>query len=161
MTQKFDLKKLRLSRGLKQSDIALVLGVPQSSISAMESGRTQVSHNYVKTLVEKLAITNVEEYYHDVDENVNIYNDGTMGDNNGYNNYKNVVHSSMSDGLVLSRLSALERDLSDLKDSLRRKEIRCEELQREVMKLTHQLTAFQVMCAKKGIDYDDILLIDK
>ena len=160
MAQKFDLKKLRLSKGLKQSELAAILGVPQSSISAMESGKTQVSQVYINKLVEKMAIHNIEDFYYDVDESVNIHNEGYVGDNNGYNNYKNVTTSTSTDAIMITKISVMERDLSELKEMLHKKDSRCDELQKEVMHLTRQLTAFQVLCARKGLDFEDILKIE-
>ena len=83
MAQKFDLKKFRQSMGLKQSELAAILGLPQSSISSMESGKTQVSQVYINRLVEKMGITNIEEFYYDASECVSIHNEGNVGDNNG------------------------------------------------------------------------------
>lgn len=160
MAQKFDLKRLRLSKGLRQSEMAAILGIPQSSISAMESGKTQVSQVYINKLVEKLAISNIEEFYYDVDESVNIHNEGYIGDNNGYNNYKNVTASTSADAVMITKISVMERDLGELKEMLRKKDNRCDELQNEVMRLTRQLTAFQVLCARQGLDFEDILSIE-
>ena len=159
MAQKFDLKKFRQSLGLKQSELAAILGLPQSSTSAMESGKTQVSQVCINRLVDKMGITNIEEFYYDATERVNIHNEGNVGDNNGYNNYKNVVTPAPTDGTVLTKMAVFERDLATLKEQFVKKDTRCDELQEEVMRLNRQLTAFQVLCARKGIDFEHILEI--
>ena len=159
MAQKFDLKKFRQSMGLKQSELAAILGLPQSSISSMESGKTQVSQVYINRLVEKMGITNIEEFYYDASKSVSIHNEGNVGDNNGYSNYKNVVTPAPTDGILLTKMAVFERDLAELKEQLIKKDNRCDELQEEVMRLNRQLTAFQVLCARQGIDFEHILEI--
>ena len=159
MALKFDMKKFRRTFGLKQSELAAILGLPQSSISSMESGKTQVSQVYINRLVEKMGITNIEEFYYDATESVNIHNEGNVGDNNGYNNYKNVVTPAPTDGILLTKMAVFERDLATLKEQFVKKDTRCDELQEEVMRLNRQLTAFQVLCARKGIDFEHILEI--
>ena len=159
MAQKFDLKKFRQSLGLKQSELAAILGLPQSSISAMESGKTQVSQVYINRLGEKKESTNIEEVDYDVNEIVESQNEGNVGDNNGYNNYKNVVTPAPTDGILLTKMAVFERDLATLKEQFVKKDTRCDELQEEVMRLNRQLTAFQVLCARQGIDFEHILEI--
>jgi hypothetical protein len=110
--------------------------------------------------MQKLAIHNIEDFYYDVDESVNIHNEGYVGDNNGYNNYRNVTTSTSTDAIMITKISIMERDLSELKEMLHKKDNRCDELQKEVMQLTRQLTAFQVLCARKGLDFEDILKIE-
>ena len=56
-------------------------------------------------------------------------------------------------------MAVFERDLAELKEQFMKKDKRCDELQEEVMRLNRQLTAFQVLCARKGIDFEHILEI--
>ena len=59
----------------------------------------------------------------------------------------------------MTKIAVFERDLAELKEQLIKKDNRCDELHEEVMRLNRQLTAFQVLCARQGIDFEHILEI--
>lgn len=155
MVKKFDIKRLRLDRGLKQSDIASILHLPQSSISSMERGKSQVSQHYINTLVNELGVENVEEYYYDVEDMVYINNENNNGSNNGYQNSQN--DSGINNSIILAKLAILERDLEEYNARTKRLEEKNERLDQENRILFRQLMAFQVLCAKNGIDFTEIL----
>lgn len=64
---KFALKKVRQDKNLSQVEMATLLNLPQSSISAMENGKTKISQHIINTLVERLQID--EDAYWIDDEN--------------------------------------------------------------------------------------------
>lgn len=154
--KKFDIKRLRLDKGLKQSEMAALLNIPQSSISSMEKGKTQVSQTYINILIEKLAINNIEDYYYDVEEMVSIHNENVSGHNNGYNNTLSQP-GSVSDSLILTKLSVIERDLAEYNEANRKLEAKREELDAENKTLRDQITALMIRCLKNGIEIDDVL----
>lgn len=156
MVKKFDIKRLRLDKGLKQSEIAAMLNIPQSSISSMEKGKTQVSQNYINILVKKLSLDNVEDYYYDVEEMAYINNQNNRGSNNGYKNNLNGT-SGVQDNLILSKLVVIERDLAEYNERNKKLEIKKEELEAENKSLFRQLMALQVLCIKNGIDVEGII----
>lgn len=156
MATRFNLNRLRTDLGLKQSDIAEVLQIPQSSVSAMENWKTNVSQAYVNTLVHKFGIANIQDYYEEY-ESINVTNNSGSG--NGTNNKVQIPGSS--DPLVLTRLSSIEKDVDALSGRTQvridKLENKVDELERENKQLLHQLTEFKILCAKKGIDYDMII----
>ena len=159
MAQKFDLKKFRQSMGLKQSELAAIHGLPQSSISSTKSEKTKLSQVYTKKKKKKMGITNIEEFYYDASECVSIHNEGNVGDNNGYSNYKNVVTPAPTDGILLTKMAVFERDLAELKEQLIKKDKRCDDHKEEEKKQNRQLTAFQVLCARQNINFKHIFVI--
>lgn len=156
MATRFNLNRLRTDLGLKQSDIAEVLQIPQSSVSAMENWKTNVSQAYVNTLVHKFGISNIQDYYEEY-ESINVTNNSGSG--NGTNNKVQIPGSS--DPLVLARLTSIEKDVDTLsgrtQERIEKLENKVDELERENKQLLHQLTEFKILCAKKGIDYEVII----
>jgi len=51
-----ELKKLRIKEGLKQSDIALILGIKQSYVSDMEQNKKPISNEAIKKLNKHFGI---------------------------------------------------------------------------------------------------------
>lgn len=58
----FDLKLFRKDFKLKQEDIAIALGVPQSFISQVETGKDQMPAKWIDIIKEKYSIENIEKY---------------------------------------------------------------------------------------------------
>ena len=139
---------------MKQSEIAEVLEVPKSSVSAMENGKTVASPIYVNKLQANYQINNIDEYYDEV-ELVRISNN--RGTNNGY---KNTVNSGV-DSDTASRISEIKKDveaiLHTFEERLKKVEDKRDELEAENRQLHRQLTAFQVLCAKNGLDFEHII----
>ncbi|MEI6755027.1 MAG: helix-turn-helix transcriptional regulator [Paludibacter sp.] len=52
-----ELKKLRIKEGLKQSDIALILGIKQSYVSDMEQNKKPISKEVIKKLNNHFGLT--------------------------------------------------------------------------------------------------------
>lgn len=154
MSREFNLKRLRNDLGVKQSEIASILDIPQSSVSAMENGKTVVSPTYIDKLQSKYQINNIEDYYDDV-EVVRIQNN--RGTNNGY---KNTLTSAL-DAKTISSIVEIHKDvsliLSSYEERLRNIEKKRDELENENRQLHRQLTAFQVLCAKNGIDFEHLI----
>lgn len=153
MAQKFNLKRLRTELGLKQSEIADVLHLPQSSVSAMENGKTEVSQQYIKQLQAHFDIRNIDDYYDEV-EVVRIT--GNRGNNNGY---KNVLTSNL-DAETISNVTAIKKDVDAIKGDyetrLKKAEEKREALDAEIRELHRQITEFKVLCARNNIDFDYI-----
>lgn len=160
MRRLFDMKRLRQDMGMRQSEFARILDIPQSSISSMECGKTKVSKIYIEKLAIALAVPNIEDYYNEYPD-VHIHNEGIVGDNNGYNAYNSTAPApAINEGLILSRLAVLERDLAKLVERTERYEQRYEEVREKNERLHRQLTAFQVLCTRNNIDFDHILNIE-
>lgn len=151
---KFNLLRLRTDLGMKQSQIAEVLEIPQSSISAMENGKTNVSQAYVNTLVQKLSIPNIQEYYEEI-EIGNISNNS----GNGIGNNNNIKPAG-SDPLVLARITSMEKDLGNISGNLENRiaklEDKVDRYEEENRKLHQLLTEFKILCIKNGVDYEMI-----
>lgn len=82
----FNLKRFRQDFKLTQTQLAEILHIPQSSVCAMEKGRTRVSDSYINLLVERFGINRVN--YEEGDTRSSIYIRSNGGNNNGmYNNY--------------------------------------------------------------------------
>lgn len=154
MARQFNLKRLRSDLGLKQSEIAEALEVPQSSVSAMENGKTVVSPIYINKLQVKYQVANIEDYFDEV-EVVRIQNN--KGTNNGY---KNTVTTAM-DAETISRIIEIKKDVEvmihNYEDRLQKVEAKRDALEIENKALHNKLTAFQVLCAKNGIDFEHII----
>ena len=82
MAMTFDLYRLRKDYKLTQKDVAKMLSLPQSSVSAMENGKTAVSQRVKDILSAELSIENIDNY--NVRENVSINNNHVNGNYNGY-----------------------------------------------------------------------------
>lgn len=131
---RFNLLRLRTTLGLKQSQIAEVLKVPQSSISAMENGKTQVSDAYIQTLQQVFNIENINQYYDEVDQ-TRVVIKNNRGVNNGYGNVNQ--KGGANDALILEKLASLEKDVASLKTE-----------KEEVDLLRRQVLQFVAICAK-------------
>jgi transcriptional regulator with XRE-family HTH domain len=55
-----ELKQIRLENGLKQSDIAELLGIKQSYVSDMEKGKKPISKNAADIITKKFGKTEVQ-----------------------------------------------------------------------------------------------------
>lgn len=153
---RFNLRRLRTDLRLKQSDVAQTLEIPQSSVSAMENGKTTVSPAYIDKLQEVYNIDNIDDYYDELDI-VRIHNN--RGNNNGYNNHYN--NQMGLDAETVAKMATLDQNvshlLSDFNERIIRLENKRDELEQENKELHRQLTAFQVLCAKNNIEFEQIL----
>ena len=153
---RFNLRRLRTDLRLKQSDVAQTLEIPQSSVSAMENGKTTVSPAYIDKLQQVFNIDNIEDYNDELDI-VRIHNN--RGNNNGYNNHYN--NQMGLDAETVAKMATLDQNvshlLSDFNERIIRLENKRDELEQENKELHRQLTAFQVLCAKNGIEFEQIL----
>ena len=153
---RFNLRRLRTDLRLKQSDVAQTLEIPQSSVSAMENGKTVVSPAYIDKLQQVYNIDNIDDYYDELDI-VRIHNN--RGNNNGYNNHYN--NQMGLDAETVAKMATLDQNvshlLSDFNERIIRLENKRDELEQENKELHRQLTAFQVLCAKNNIEFEQIL----
>ena len=154
MALKFNLRKLRTDLGLKQSELADALQLPQSSVSAMENGKTGVSPQYITKLQTVYHISNIDDYFEEV-EVVRIT--GNRGNNNGYKNTLSQGLDAETVASITEIKKVVESIRSDYEARLSKAEEKREEQDLEIKELHKMLTAFQVLCARHNIDYDHII----
>ena len=145
--RRFALKTLRLHLGVKQREFAHVLGIPQSCVSEMEHGKTAVSEAYVKKLKENYHITDIEQFYEEV-EVVKIQNN--RGNNNGYNNH----YQSGLDSESMARIVSMEKDINQIKEEFKNK---IDRLEKQNEDLRDQISSFIILCAQNHLDFSDII----
>ena len=145
--RQFALNRLRKELGVKQGEFAHVLGIPQSCVSEMEHGKTMVSEDHIKKLQAHYHITNIDDYYDEI-EIVRIQNN--KGNNNGYNNH----YQSGLDSQSLAKIIAIEKDIKLLREDYR---INIERLEKQNEVLRDQITSFIILCAKNQLDFSDII----
>lgn len=63
----FNVQKFRTSKKLKQSEFGEILGIKQSYVSDIESGRKKITQDILNKLTEKFG--DISEYYEDQTEN--------------------------------------------------------------------------------------------
>ena len=63
----FNVQKFRNSKKLKQSEFGEILGIKQSYVSDIESGRKKITQDLLNKLTEKFG--DISEYYEDKTEN--------------------------------------------------------------------------------------------
>lgn len=161
MALRLDLAKLRKEKGLKQSELAEILGVPQSSISAMENFKTNVSQTYINILIEKLSIDNINDYMVERDESFYFNSENNQGDGNGYNTNVQKGLSNAAETLLISKVALLEKGLDGINDKLgerlKNADAKRDELDKEIRELNHKLMALALRCAKNNVEYEDIM----
>ena len=122
MAMTFDLYRLRKDYKLTQKDVAKMLSLPQSSVSAMENGKTAVSQR------AELSIENIDNY--NVRENVSINNNHVNGNYNGY------VNGAVVDDQLQAKIDLILKDVSSL---VERREERISALESRIDTLQEQL----------------------
>ena len=106
MAMTFDLYRLRKDYKLTQKDVAKMLSLPQSSVSAMENGKTAVSQRVKDILSAELSIEDIDNY--NVRENVSINNNHVNGNYNGY------VNGAVVDDQLQAKIDLILKDVSSL-----------------------------------------------
>ena len=128
MAMTFDLYRLRKDYKLTQKDVAKMLSLPQSSVSAMENGKTAVSQRVKDILSAELSIENIDNY--NVRENVSINNNHVNGNYNGY------VNGAVVDDQLQAKIDLILKDVSSL---VERREERISALESRIDTLQEQL----------------------
>lgn len=150
----FNLKTFREDHHLTQIDIAKALDVPQSSISAMESGRSRVSSIYIDTLVKKFKVENVEQYYiaDSPDTTVIRNNRGrNIGSRPEYTEHRG------SSEIVTTKVIDVAKDVEDIKKILeqRIKELdeRCQVKEREIRDFIAETARLKAILKCNNIEF--------
>lgn len=158
MAQKFDLKKFRLKLGLTQNELAVVLHIPQSSISSMENGKTKVAQTYIDILAEHFQVDNMESFYTEIEDKIQINNENCSGNNNGY--FRDCTAPGIYDEVLLERFDKLEKEFEEYKARERERvdklERECELLRLENKSQMTQLFNLKLACVENGIDFKKI-----
>lgn len=128
MAMTFDLYRLRKDYKLTQKDVAKMLSLPQSSVSAMENGKTAVSQRVKDILSAELSIEDIDNY--NVRENVSINNNHVNGNYNGY------VNGAVVDDQLQAKIDLILKDVSSL---VERREERISALESRIDTLHEQL----------------------
>lgn len=159
MAQKFDLKKFRLELGLTQSELAAILHIPQSSISAMENGKTKVAQTYINILAEQFHVDNIESFFTELEDKVHVNNENCTGNNNGY--FRDCTTSGIFDEVLLERFDKLEKEFDEYKARERERvdklDRECDLLRLENKSLLTQLFNLKLACVENGIDFKKII----
>lgn len=128
----FNIKQLRFDLGVPQHVLADALNLPQSSISAMEKGRTRVAKKHIDTLAEKFSFS-PEKYMMDEKESNNP-KAATTPDST----------SPLSDTQLLNLVEKLQQNILSYSESLHEKETsRFDELLSQHHKLNEERSALQ------------------
>lgn len=148
------LRKFRLDQGLKQGEMAEILGVPQSSVSAMEHGKTNVAIVYIRKLEAKFGKELVDNYY---ETTKGVVMKNIRGKNNGY---RNVLQEGMDAGTI-AKITAIEKDLGSVKESLdtlsgEQKSAK-DKADAENRVLREMIADFRVLCALNQLDCTAIM----
>lgn len=159
MSKILDLQSLRRDYDKKQYEIAQILNLPQSSISAIENYKTAISPRNIKILVDELHVTNIDKYMIEKPQQYNIANNS--GDGNGVANYVQKGAEASAGKEVAARLDALDKSIVDIAkntgdryDALQKAN---SDLNDEIKELHNKLMRLALRCAKKGVDYEDII----
>lgn len=143
----FNMQRFRTERHLSQKQLADILKIPQSSISAMESGRTRVNQTYLNTLKNNFTF-NVEDY---MEEESTVFVKNVKGNNNGQNNGNGLDSEGMKsmERMMNRMLGNAERELSRY-DSLME---RYQALEAENRRLTIRVHELEILLLRNNIKY--------
>lgn len=157
MCNLFDLKGLRTDLKISQYEVAELLGLPQSSISAMENGRTKISQETIDKLVERYGI-NPDDYM--MEASTYIRNGVVKG---RYNGNFNVV--SKCDSKITTMYEKMLKDCSDRYEAERKDreaaeaklkdaESKVEDFRTRLEKATALIYELKLLLIKNGVDVD-------
>ena len=143
---RIDLVKLRKRAGIRQSELATMLNVRPSFLSAIENGRSRLPEEKMKKIKEIFEIDNFDEYL--IEENIesNVVTPHTHDDTGDtisrlLNHFHDLAHKNghaVTDRDTIERIDFLTKrsdrlservdDLRDEVDSLRKENLRLKEL---------------------------------
>lgn len=149
MAMTFDLYRLRKDYKLTQKDVAKMLSLPQSSVSAMENGKTAVSQRVKDILSAELSIENIDNY--NVRENVSINNNHVNGNYNGY------VNGAVVDDQLQAKIDLILKDVSSLverrEERISALESRIDTLQEQLLQKNEEIMNLKLLLLQNNIEY--------
>ena len=145
----FDLYRLRKDYKLTQKDVAKMLSLPQSSVSAMENGKTAVSQRVKDILSAELSIENIDNY--NVRENVSINNNHVNGNYNGY------VNGAVVDDQLQAKIDLILKDVSSLverrEERISALESRIDTLQEQLLQKNEEIMNLKLLLLQNNIEF--------
>ncbi|MBP3349535.1 MAG: helix-turn-helix transcriptional regulator [Bacteroidaceae bacterium] len=149
MAMTFDLYRLRKDYKLTQKDVAKMLSLPQSSVSAMENGKTAVSQRVKDILSAELSIENIDNY--NVRENVSINNNHVNGNYNGY------VNGAVVDDQLQAKIDLILKDVSSLverrEERISALESRIDTLQEQLLQKNEEIMNLKLLLLQNNIEF--------
>ena len=149
MAMTFDLYRLRKDYKLTQKDVAKMLSLPQSSVSAMENGKTAVSQRVKDILSAELTIENIDNY--NVRENVSINNNHVNGNYNGY------VNGAVVDDQLQAKIDLILKDVSSLverrEERISALESRIDTLQEQLLQKNEEIMNLKLLLLQNNIEF--------
>ena len=149
MAMTFDLYRLRKDYKLTQKDVAKMLSLPQSSVSAMETGKTAVSQRVKDILSAELSIENIDNY--NVRENVSINNNHVNGNYNGY------VNGAVVDDQLQAKIDLILKDVSSLverrEERISALESRIDTLQEQLLQKNEEIMNLKLLLLQNNIEF--------
>lgn len=147
MAMTFDLYRLRKDYKLTQKDVAKMLSLLQSSVSAMENGKTAVSQRVKDILSAELSIENIDNY--NVRENVSINNNHVNGNYNGY------VNGAVVDDQLQAKIDLILKDVSSLverrEERISALESRIDSLQEQILQKNEEIMSLKLLLLQNNI----------
>lgn len=149
MAMTFDLYRLRKDYKLTQKDVAKMLSLPQSSVSAMENGKTAVSQRVKDILSAELSIEDIDNY--NVRENVSINNNHVNGNYNGY------VNGAVVDDQLQAKIDLILKDVSSLverrEERISALESRIDTLQEQLLQKNEEIMNLKLLLLQNNIEF--------
>ena len=149
MAMTFDLYRLRKDYKLTQKDVAKMLSLPQSSVSAMENGKTAVSQRVKDILSAELSIENIDNY--NVRENVSINNNHVNGNYNGY------VNGAVVDDQLQAKIDLILKEVSSLverrEERISALESRIDTLQEQLLQKNEEIMNLKLLLLQNNIEF--------
>ncbi len=149
MAMTFDLYRLRKDYKLTQKAVAKMLSLPQSSVSAMENGKTAVSQRVKDILSAELSIEDIDNY--NVRENVSINNNHVNGNYNGY------VNGAVVDDQLQAKIDLILKDVSSLverrEERISALESRIDTLQEQLLQKNEEIMNLKLLLLQNNIEF--------
>lgn len=143
----FDLYRLRKDYKLTQKDVAKMLSLPQSSVSAMENGKTAISQRVKDILSAELSVEDIDSY--NVRDNVNINNNHVNGNYNGY------VNGAIVDEQLQAKIDLILKDVSLLverrEERISALESRIDSLQEQILQKNEEIMSLKLLLLQNNI----------
>ncbi len=147
MAMTFDLYRLRKDYKLTQKDVAKMLSLPQSSVSAMENGKTAISQRVKDILSAELSVEDIDSY--NVRDNVNINNNHVNGNYNGY------VNGAIVDEQLQAKIDLILKDVSLLverrEERISALESRIDSLQEQILQKNEEIMSLKLLLLQNNI----------
>ena len=126
-----------------------MLSLPQSSVSAMENGKTAVSQRVKDILSAELSIENIDNY--NVRENVSINNNHVNGNYNGY------VNGAVVDDQLQAKIDLILKDVSSLverrEERISALESRIDTLQEQLLQKNEEIMNLKLLLLQNNIEF--------